>query len=155
MLMLDDIFVGPEFGSPHQHENILWSELPDSVQYCRDEILEGLKRFDLEDVTLINSAICHPSFKGLSWITEAKQKKFYRTFMKKVCTLNNVHFNSSLYVDVHDNADPNPRPVKRPKSRLVNPFTNMPFDNDDDENQDDFQSEELSDDVSNVCLLLL
>ena len=87
--------LGPFGGS---HNSLRWSDMPPIIQRFRNAVLGDMDRFNLDDSTLIYSAICHPGFKHFEWIREDETRyDLLRGFLIELCNHECVEFDENQF----------------------------------------------------------
>jgi hypothetical protein len=92
--------------TPHEQHNIelsgeLWRIMPAEILMCRDRILEDMKRFDLEDITLLMGALVHPGYNSLEWVQPSARCGAIKTFLKEMCEKSGVAWSTQYYSPVN------------------------------------------------------
>lgn len=97
------LLLGPENGPHSAHSSLRWNQMPTVVRQFRDSVLLDMSRFDLEDTTLVYSALCHPGFKHFDWVTDDDSRMILlKGFLRELSIHEHVdfedeQFNPALY----------------------------------------------------------
>jgi hypothetical protein len=74
-----------------------WRNMPDEIRLFRKKVLEDMGRFDLEDISLLMSALVHPGYHSLKWIRSTPRRSAIKMFLKEMCSKSGVEFSDTQY----------------------------------------------------------
>lgn len=139
-------------GVDNRHDSIRWDSLPLSIQNARDVIMTDMRRFNIESTEFVMSALLHPSYKKMEWLTFVVQERAHKRLVREACLVFDIPFDESSYQLLLDSlVDAQPKQ----KNRKVNKSRESVLDSElFDDDSVDYGSDACGDELSLVLCIV-